>query len=358
MGLRPVADADGPGVTIDCMLCHGGSLFGKSYVGLPNTSLDLADLFVAFAAAQGVPALQPYRLSNVRGTTEATATAIFLSAFRDPELNVRLPTEFAPIPDQMCEDPPAWWLLRKKKTMYHNGRHDARAVRPLMSFMMSPMMSGVQFKAFEPTFKDIREYLLTIDAPKYPFPIDAALAEQGRSIFADTCARCHGTEKEYPNKIIPLEKIGTDPVMVESITPKLDVQYRASWFGREKAADGQLYAVRMSDGYQAPPLDGIWATAPYFHNGSVPTLEGVLHSSKRPRIFTRSYGTAKEDFDVERIGWKVTELDAAPTSSAGPGDQRRVYDTTQRGRSNTGHRFGDDFTEAERRAVIEYLKTL
>ena len=104
MGLRPMPRGQ---VGIDCMLCHGGSLFGHGVVGLPNASLDLAGLFQDLAAARGVPQLKPYRLSNVRGTTEATATAIFLIAFRDPELNVRVPLELGQVPDQMCEDAPA-----------------------------------------------------------------------------------------------------------------------------------------------------------------------------------------------------------------------------------------------------------
>ena len=36
-----------------------------------------------------------------------------------------------------------------------------------------------------------------------------------------------------------------------------------------------------------PPLDGVWATAPYLHNGSVPTLEAVLKSSDRPALWQR-----------------------------------------------------------------------
>jgi hypothetical protein len=359
MGLRPVADAQGPGVALDCMLCHGGSLFGKSYVGLPNTSLDLAALFQDFATARGFPQMLPYRLSNVRGTTESTATAIFLIAFRDPDLNVKMPTSFPVVPDQMCEDPPAWWLLKKKKTMYHNGRLDARAVRPLMSFMMSPMTSGAQFRKLEPTFADIRQYLLTVEPPKYPFPIKADLVAQGRVLFEDTCAQCHGSAKrEYPNKIVPLEKIGTDPMMVRSLNAQVESDYRQSWFAREPGPDGKPFRVRESGGYQAPPLDGIWATAPYFHNGSVPTLAAVLDSKSRPILFTRSFKTGTEDYDTERVGWKTTELKSAPDSTISADQRRRIYDTSQPGRSNSGHTFGDDLTDPERKAVIEYLKTL
>jgi hypothetical protein len=89
----------------------------------------------------------------------------------------------------------------------------------------------------------------------------------------------------------------------------------------------------------------------------VPTLYHLLKSDTRPRIFTRSYETGVEDYDAERVGWKVTELPAAPPARSAR-EARQVYDTRLPGRSNAGHTFGDDLDESERRAVIEYLKTL
>ena len=69
-------------------------------------------------------------------------------------------------------------------------------------------------------------------------------------------------------------------------------------------------------------------------------------------------GRTLEDYDRDRVGWKVTELAAPPGPDVPPFERRKVYDTTRSGRSNAGHTFGDDLTDAERRAVIEYLKTL
>jgi hypothetical protein len=110
-------------------------------------------------------------------------------------------------------------------------------------------------------------------------------------------------------------------------------------------------------GYQAPPLDGVWATAPYFHNGSVPTLYHVLNSKTRPRIFTRSFQTNEADYDKKQVGWQVRILDETPKNGT-VFDRRKIYDTTQPGRGNMGHTFGDDLTDEQRWAVIEYLKTL
>ena len=363
MGLRPTRDRKGtPSVGIDCMLCHGGAVFGKAVIGLPNTSLDLAALFRDLDRADGGFGLFPYRLSNVRGTTEATGTAVFLISLRDGDLHHRIPpAPLGPPPDQLCEDAPAWWLLHRKRTMYYNGQIDARAVRPLMTFMLSPGASADIFERYEPTFRDIQQFLLTIRPPKYPLAIDAELAERGRVVFEENCARCHGTygpPGRYPNKVVPLEKIGTDPSLVRGLTPAIEEHFRAGWFAREPGPDGKPFPLHYNSGYQAPPLDGIWATAPYLHNGSVPTLYHVLKSTARPRVFTRSYGTDWSDYDPKQVGWRVTELTNPLPSTASPQEVRRVYDTSQPGRSNAGHTFGDDLTDSERWAVIEYLKTL
>ena len=68
-------------------------------------------------------------------------------------------------------------------------------------------------------------------------------------------------------------------------------------------------------GYQAPPLDGIWATAPYLHNGSVPTLRTLLDSSIRPARFTRPQSTEFDNYDKTNVGWKFTEVNAQELAS-------------------------------------------
>jgi hypothetical protein len=130
--------------------------------------------------------------------------------------------------------------------------------------------------------------------------------------------------------------------------------YNKSWFAQE-VGDG--YKTTEPRGYQAPPLDGIWATAPYFHNGAAPTVYHVLNSQARPKLFTRSYRTDAEAYDADKVGWKVQVLDRVPADLT-PLERRKIYDTTQPGRGNAGHTFGDDLSDDERWAVIEYLKKL
>jgi hypothetical protein len=345
----------GKGLGWDCMICHGGSVAGRSYVGLGNASLDFQAFYEETAAADGRAPRTPFRFANVRGTSEAGGMAVFLLGFREPDLRLRLSRLDLDLRDDLCEDVPAWWLLKKKKTMYYTGGADTRSVRSLMQFMMSPLNPPSAFDRAEKDFKDIRAFLLTIEPPRYPLPIDRGLAHRGEEVFLETCACCHGTYGEhptYPNKIVAIDRIGTDRRRFDGITRKFAEYYSRTWFAGD-------YRPLESAGYQAPPLDGLWATAPYLHNGSCPTVYSVLNSKSRPTTFTRSYRTDLDAYDARRLGWKVEVLTEAPDpGKLSPLEFRKVYDTRQPGRGNAGHTFGDRLTEGERMAVIEYLKTL
>lgn len=105
-------------------------------------------------------------------------------------------------------------------------------------------------------------------------------------------------------------------------------------------------------GYKARPLDGIWATAPYLHNGSVPNLyEMLLPAAQR----STSFNLGSRQYDPEKVGYVTTP-------GGGNNFQFRVVDRAGRpllGNSNAGHEYGTDKLSAEDRAdLLEYLKTL
>jgi mono/diheme cytochrome c family protein len=355
MGMRQ--GPQGVGVSHDCLTCHGGSILGKSYLGLGNSTLDLQALFEDLNLASGRPGKLPHTITNVRGTNEAFAMTVSLFSLRNTDLSMRKKPDVWEQGDDLCEDVPAWWHLKRKKTMYHTGSHNASSVRTNMQFMLHPPNPFADIEKQEAVFRDIQAYLFSLEAPKYPFPVDKKLAAQGRALFSNTCVECHGTygsDSKYPNKIVPLKRIGTDATRLRGFSAKYVEFYNQTWFAREQ---GEGFKATEATGYQAPPLDGVWATAPYFHNGSVPTLYDVLKSTTRPKVFTRSFSTEEAAYDKDKVGWKVKLLQQAPKGLS-PYERRKIYDTTEPGRGNGGHTFGDAFTEEERRAVIEYLKTL
>jgi mono/diheme cytochrome c family protein len=300
-----------------------------------------------------------FEMTYARGTVDPVTPAAFLMSMRDADLNLRPQIPYDSF-HGICSDPPAWWQLKKKKIRDWTGAIDARSTRLDMINIFNPFNSGDFIKKQEPVYADIHQFVLTVESPKYPFAIDPKKAERGATLFVENCARCHGTygaEWTYPNKVVPLDKIGTDPLLAETFTARNLAHINESWLTQEKGPDGQPYKVSDTRGYQAPPLDGIWATAPYFHNASVPTIYHVLNSKTRPKLFTRSYRTDEAEYDRDKLGWKATTLEKFPEGKLSGFEMRKIYDTTQPGRRNTGHTFGDELTEDERLAVIEYLKT-
>src|SRR5262249_44162328 len=168
-------------------------------------------------------------------------------------------------------------------------------------------------RSWEPEFTDILAYLRSIQPPRYPWPIDAAAAAEGKKVFERNCAPCHGTYGpggEYPNRVVPLEQIGTDPTRLTAATREFRSYYNRTWFG-EKA-----HAAEASSGYTAPPLAAAWASAPYFHNGWVPTVYGVLEPAARPKFFRRV--GAPKAYDTHTLGFEIEVLDgpAAPELAA------------------------------------------
>jgi hypothetical protein len=144
---------------------------------------------------------------------------------------------------------------------------------------------------------------------------------------------------------VPYDQVGTDSELALKswVNPAT-----AKWFGESYYAGGGESWLEPVHGYVAPPLDGIWATAPYFHNGSVPTIAGVIDSSLRPAKWTSSFGDTDfaTAYDLGQVGWRDT-----------PGSGE-TYDTTQSGYSNEGHTYGDSLSAGDRQALLEYLKTL
>jgi hypothetical protein len=114
-----------------------------------------------------------------------------------------------------------------------------------------------------------------------------------------------------------------------------------------------IIAVHSGRGYVAPPLAGLWASAPYLHNGSVHSLLALL----TPEARLKRFQVGGHALDLETVGIKVTAEGAFPPGYQ-PFSTSSWIETDALGRNNGGHDYGSDLSSAQKSALIEYLKTL
>ena len=348
---------------MNCFACHGGNTYGVSFPGAPNTTYMLQSLTeqVRRTKLRSKLPLSHMDLGSVFiplgssvGTSNAVMFGVALMNFRDKDLNV-LRTRGPAAMTHHDMDAPAWWHFDRKSHMYIDGFAD-KGSKGLMQFMLIHQNGPEKFRNWAADFEDVYEFISQVKSPKYPLPIDAAKANRGAVVFTNNCAACHGqysgTTKNYPELNVAMSEIGTDAVRHEALTPANRHHYGASWFADYGGQDN----IDAPIGYTAPPLDGVWASAPYLHNGSVPTLDDLLHPDSRPKLWRRT----SQSFDAEKVGVTYAVLDKLPSDyDSLPNYQRYwIFDSTQMGKSNAGHDFPNLLNESERSDLLEYLKRL
>ncbi|MFM7261727.1 MAG: di-heme-cytochrome C peroxidase [bacterium] len=257
----------------------------------------------------------------------------------------------------------------------------------------------------------IEDLLRRLAPPKWPEEvfgaIDRAKAAHGRELFVENCSQCHSTfphrwsapkvdgKRFIENALVPEAYIGTDPqqfrtpsfnpqpdFLTGSLAPYLKNESKGAALASSAALLGVAHegtiarAVKNAGftpaelvdahgyrfdwetpptqaSYKAAPRDGVWATPPFLHNGSVPSLYDLLLPAKdRPKQFTIG-----RDFDPVKVGVDTTGASG-----------KFFFDTTKIGNSNMGHSFetgprgagviGRLLTDEERWAIIEYLKSI
>jgi mono/diheme cytochrome c family protein len=401
--LNAFTSADGVDVVnLNCLQCHGGYMDGELILGLGNAAADFTvsegegeggggltfsdELLAAFGLNEAEiaefqklsrrgSAVSPYMRMRTVGHNPAEMLAVVLMLHHDrdtlawsdePLLDPSILDEQGLVISDpiVTSDPPPWWRAHKKHALFYNGmaRGDHRGTMMLATSVCVDNVAEAE--RVDRFFVDIQSYIRTVRAPPWPFAIDSALARDGEPIFARHCAGCHGTydadesRETYPNLLIPLDVIGTDPVVANAgviHAPDLVSWYNESFYGQVTRFEPVDLASGVV-GYTPPPLDGIWATAPFLHNGSVPTLAQLLDSSTRPAVWRRlDYDSS--NFDEEAVGWPHEVL-AIAQEDAPADEQRHIYDTAHWSQSMAGHNYGDALSDSERRALLEYLKSL
>jgi hypothetical protein len=237
---------------------------------------------------------------------------------------------------------------------------DPRSVAAIASFFMVPSMgvTDARAEAAIPDLTDVMSYLRGYLPPRFPGKIDKAMASSGREVYARSCAACHGTYDAsvdqprllaFPNWA---GDVGTDRSRLVAYDGALVAAVA-------KTIHGRRHLDAASTGVTAAPLlSGVWATAPYFVNGSVPTLRHLLEPTTRPVKFM----TGGHRLDLARVGIAgAMQGDGTWGYADGykPYSAPTLIDTSRPGFSNRGHEAEvRSLTASERDALLEYLKLL
>lgn len=262
----------------------------------------------------------------------------------------------------VAADEPAPGYLRAALDVFQTlGPLEALKVMPALEVRG---ISRAQLLDWDDELRAVYDFALGLEAPDFPGELDVELAARGQALFEAHCADCHGSyaegRREYRVRRIPLDEIGTDPQYPQA----LDQASRDRWKGFLNESEGgapghELLPDEVADrGYVPPALNGVWASAPYLHNGSVPTLAELLdHAGRAERIERGAYvwSFRPGDYDLESVGLRADFLEGP---ELGARDDRRIHDDERFGMGAAGHPFGDELGDAGRRAVLEYLKTL
>ena len=452
-------------IATTCYTCHGSKVGepedgpGLGIIpGLGNETQDLAvlarDMFLAGSPA----ALAGVIVTSQRGSNNASAfQLVALGGIASGQEAAAVLTSGS----TAIEVTPPWWNVGSRTFKFWDGLYPADGTRVDMAFFRGGEGAEEWAKLHN---QDADKWIMNRKAPAYPLPVNENLAKAGAVLFHakdlwarglnnprprpeggnGSCASCHGAYSPrfvhdpsfladpalegIAGYLTPREIIGTDPVRLDSMDEDTTRAYSRT-FSTYPETRGtpqdcgprtlpELSQGRRS-GYLAPPLYGVWATAPYLHNGSVPDMWSLLKPADRPAIWRRVSTPARPDqegqvvmgfdtnlqraYDQERMGWRFDEiqcgdeLGAVPLLDCGiPSvyeesffrqaaevlygnvlaawnvgnlpqavewtkpqiEARKIYNTGNFSQSNAGHDFTEVLTDAERRALIEYLKTL
>lgn len=419
---RDVPRVELTAANLACSSCHAGHTFDAdgaprtdiAWLGAPNTSLDL-ELYVreVYAAFKAVRGDEEHLIATMRAlfpdTSEAEISTI--RSFVMPRLQARMDAleasgdralpfvngapgltngvaalrmQFGLLGEDAYETARGFTSIPDlgargfRSSLLYDGAYAPRNGAPdrvitsteisdahvnelaaVTAFFTVPSM-GVhpdRAAAYIDEAQDVFVFLRDYQAPRFPGRVDTRLAAQGRAVYAESCASCHGTYDEslqnpalvsLPNWIGPYD---TDP-------GRWQVFDAGAAEAVTQSAYGDRIIARSTGGYAAPLLEGLWLSAPYLHNGSVPTLWHLMHPNERPTRF--QVGGHRLDFARMGIaGERDATGDYLYPRGYQPWSTPSLIDTQAHGFSNRGHATEfNALSETQKRALLEYLKLL
>jgi mono/diheme cytochrome c family protein len=345
------------------------------------------------------------------GRLDAIALIVNRMTTTQPDIPQNWSTPLAPTkPPFLWNAPQGWWTQWRgvqQDPIQRNLTETMGVFMPMDLRSKTPAEGLFQTNAEVNSLQQVENALGRLAPQKWPEdvfgPIDRAKAQQGKALFMAACAGCHNAWPytwTEPNKygkrfvlvgLVAQSYVGTDPGQFRDLRPfaitgqladylppplrgKDIIPTGALYYGlQDKIVEAALAQLKLTDAeaaelhgyrefpippapisvYKAAPRDGVWATPPFLHNGSVPNLYEMLIPAQDR---TKQFYVGRE-FDPVKVG-----LDTSASSGA------FLLDTALPGNSNAGHSFEDAprgngvigplLTDAQRWALVEYLKSI
>ena len=328
-----------------------------------------------------------------------------------PDIPENTSTPIAPVKPPFLWNAPQglWtqWAAIVQNPLARNLGETMGVYMPINLHAKTPAEGLFEANAAIPELHRVENQLARLAPPSWPEDvfgkIDRDKAKAGKALFVEQCAGCHNAwpyRWTEPNKygkrfiivgLVPQSYVGTDQTQAQAIRPfavtgqlsdylppELRGKDAVSMDAFKRAIQGEVLERAVAklkltpaelidlNGYRelpsppapagvykAAPRDGVWATPPFLHNGSVPNLyEMLVPASERSKKFCMS-----REFDPVKVGLDTT---------CGP--DTFVMDTSLLGNSNAGHSFQDGarnngvigplLTDDQRWALVEYLKSI
>jgi len=419
MGVTLTSRHGEKGLTISCAGCHSADLFGVKVLGMTNRFPKANEVFrVGKSALKKTPTflykalfkptkgdLQIFRDAKnalnyveikqpiaIGLDTSLAQVGLSLARRADDEIasltprNARRPRK-NPLDHTPADSKPQYWWNLKYKTKWLSDGSIVSGNPVHTNFLWNEIGRGADLEKLEDWMinnkkivRDLTSFVFSTKAPKYndffPNELNIELAQKGEKLFLKNCSGCHGkyekawstdrelsykesleTVKVWYHEQTIVKDVGTDPSRREGIKHFQDDLNKL----RISKTIGTV--VEEQKGYIPPPLVGVWARWPYFHNNSVPTLYDVISpASQRPVTYISVPALDKEiDYDQERNGYPKKEMVREEFRN----NREHFYNTKRTGMNNTGHtkmlldENGNElFNHQDKMALIEFLKSL
>jgi mono/diheme cytochrome c family protein len=275
-------------------------------------------------------------------------------------------------------DFPSVWMQKPKRGMWLHWDGNNNSVEERNR--SAAFGTGATFPTLDR--KSVKRFAGYLDAAEPPAfesifgagSIDKAKAEQGKSVYMSYCARCHGPSGRdftgrFVGQVTDIQYIGTDRHRLDNYTRDLLINQGALYASNPSE---RFQYFRKTNGYANAPLDGVWLRAPYLHNGSVPTMWDLLQpADKRPVAFFRGYDVydptklgfvsapseLSDDLKKSLFCYAVNAAGEAACGAFKPDNRKACNAATCKGNGNAGHEYGTKLPDADKYALIEYLKS-